>query len=113
MGLMSKTLSGSVALGFKESTFLKLMGRMLGEKYDSLTTELEDGCGELINIIFGQFKKIVSEQGHQFGKTLPTIFIGPALRVRQLTPPPSLIIPFKSDIGEMVLELGYRRIAAK
>ncbi len=108
MGMMSKTVSGSVALGFKESTFLKIMGKMLGEEYTSITPEVEDGCGELLNIIFGQAKKAFSDNGHQFGKTLPTIFIGQSLRVRQLTPTPAFMIPFESELGQMVIEVGYR-----
>jgi CheY-specific phosphatase CheX len=109
MGMMSKTVSGSVALGFKESTFLKIMGKMLGEEYTAITQEVEDGCGELLNIIFGQAKRVFNDNGHLFGKTLPTIFIGQSLRVRQLTPNPAFIIPFESDLGQMVIELGYRR----
>ncbi len=108
MGMLSKKVSGSVALGFKEETFLEIMNRMLGEKYDSITTDVEDGCGELLNIIFGQAKKALNEKGHLFGKTLPTIFSGPALRVRPLTPSPSLVLPFESDLGEMTIELGLR-----
>ncbi len=108
MGMMSKTVSGSVALGFKESTFLKVMSQMLGEDYTSLSLDVEDGCGELLNIIFGQAKKVMNESGHQFGKTLPTIFIGQSLRVRQLTPNPAFVLPFESSLGQMVIEIGYR-----
>ena len=109
MGMMSKTVSGSVALGFKESVFLKIMGKMLGETYTGITSEVEDGCGELLNIIFGQAKRELSEQGHQFGKTLPTIFVGQSLRVRQLTPSPAFVLPFESELGTVYVELGYRR----
>lgn len=109
MGLMSKGVSGSVALGFKESTFLKIMSKMLGEQYTAISSEVEDGCGELLNIIFGQAKKALAEKGHQFGKTLPTIFIGQSLHVRQLTPNPAFILPFESELGQMVIELGYRK----
>ncbi len=108
MGMMSKTVSGSVALGFKEETFLKIMSKMLGEDYTSLSRDVEDGCGELLNIIFGQAKKVLNESGHQFGKTLPSIFIGQSLRVRQLTPNPAFVLPFESSLGQMVIEVGYR-----
>jgi chemotaxis protein CheX len=109
MGMMSKGVSGTVAIGFKEATFLTLMKRMIGEEYTGITTEVEDGCGEIINIIFGQAKSELIKVGHAFGKTLPLIFVGQSLRVRQLTPNPGLVIPFESDVGPMVLELGYRK----
>jgi chemotaxis protein CheX len=112
MGLMSKSLTGAVALGFKEEIFLKIMSKMLGETFDGITTEVEDGCGELLNIIFGQAKKILNEKGHTFGKTLPSIFIGPSLRVRQLTPSPTIILPFESSEGLFHVEIGYRHVAS-
>jgi len=112
IGLMSKTLTGAVALGFKEEVFLKIISKMLGEKYDAITTEVEDGCGELLNIIFGQAKKILNEKGHTFGKTLPSIFVGHSLRVRQLTPSPTIILPFESSEGLFHLEVGYRHVAS-
>lgn len=111
MGMMSKTVSGSVALGFHESTYLKVMSKMLGEEQKEITSEVEDGCGELLNIIFGQAKKTFNENGHLFGKTLPTIFLGDSLKVRQLTPSPSFVVPFDSEYGQMVIEIGYRRTA--
>lgn len=112
MGLMSKTLTGSVALGFKEDVFLKIVSKMLGEKYDAVTTEVEDGCGELLNIIFGQAKKILNDKGHTFGKTLPSIFVGHSLRVRQLTPSPTIILPFESSEGLFHVEIGYRHVTS-
>jgi chemotaxis protein CheX len=108
MGMMSKGVSGTVALGFKEATFLKIMNRMLGEQYTGITTEVEDGCGEILNIIFGQAKSELAAAGYAFGKTLPLIFVGQSLRVRQLTPNPGLVLPFESDLGQMIIELGYR-----
>ena len=110
MGMMSKTISGSIALGFSEKTFLDVLGKMLGEKYTEINKEVEDGCGELLNIIFGQAKGVFAEHGHQFGKTLPSIFLGHSLRVRQLTPNPSLILPFESAFGTVYMELGYRKV---
>lgn len=110
MGMMSKTISGSIALGFTEKAFLEILGRMLGEKYSEINKEVEDGCGELLNIIFGQAKGVFADHGHQFGKTLPSIFLGHALRVRQLTPNPALILPFDSNVGTVYMELGYRKV---
>lgn len=109
MGLMGKFVSGAVALGFPEKVFLGIMTNMLGEKYDTLTEEVEDGCGEILNIIFGQAKKELNQKGFLFGKTLPTIFVGSSLRVRQLAPNPAVILPFETEFGPFYIELGYRK----
>lgn len=108
MGLLGKQGNGAVALGFGEKTFLTILGKMLGETFDGITSDVEDGCAELLNIVFGQAKKVLSERGYQFGKTLPSIFIGDTLRVRQLTPQPAVLLPFKSEAGMLYLEIGLR-----
>jgi chemotaxis protein CheX len=108
MGLMSKSTNGAVALGFGEETFLKIIGKMLGESFDGISTEVEDGCAELLNIVFGQAKKVLNERGYQFGKTLPSTFIGHTLRVRQLTPQPATLLPFETEFGMFYVEIGMR-----
>jgi len=37
---------------------------MFGEKYEKIPEGLQDGAGELMNIIFGYAKKILNEKGY-------------------------------------------------
>jgi chemotaxis protein CheX len=111
MGLMGKTVQGTIAIAFPESVYVRIMENMLGEKFDGISADIEDGAGELLNIIFGQAKKILNEKGYQFGKTLPSVILGPSLKVRQLTPSPGTMITFQSSAGEFYLEFGYRSSA--
>jgi len=111
IGLMNKEINGNIALGFPEEVFLKIMSNMLHENVDGITSEVEDGCGELLNIIFGSAKKVLQEKGHSFGKTLPNIIIGHSLKVRQLTPLPVHVITFELPFGKFYLEVGYKLTA--
>src|ERR1700744_6373713 len=56
IGITSPSFKGSISLCFPEKTFLGIMGKMLGETYTSITKDVEDGAGELTNIIFGAAK---------------------------------------------------------
>lgn len=108
MGMHSRVFTGSVLLGFEEATFLGLMSRMFGETMSELTAEIEDGCGEMLNIVYGQTRKILSESDFSFGKTIPRVVVGVAAS-RLLVPQPSRVLPFNSDLGRLWIEVGYRR----
>jgi chemotaxis protein CheX len=106
IGLVSKTFRGSISICFTEGAFLGVMSRMLGEQYSSITSEIEDGAGELLNIIFGQAKKALNEQGSTIEKAIPTVIRGQAIVVRHLVPAPAIILPFESDVGGIYVEIG-------
>lgn len=105
IGLTSSSFNGSIAICFPKETFLKVMEGMLFEKYEEITPDLEDGAGELLNIIFGHAKRILNGKNYQIDKAIPTIVKGKALEVRHLTPQATLVLPFKSDVGPLHIEV--------
>ena len=108
IGLTSKGFNGSIAICYPKEMFLKLMERMLGESFPDITSDLEDGAGELLNMIFGHAKTILNEQGHAIEKAIPTIVRGDQLEVRHLTQSTTLVIPFTSDIGPIHIEVSIQ-----
>jgi chemotaxis protein CheX len=106
IGLTSNNFTGSVAVCFPKQVFLTIMERMLGERHDSITRELEDGASELLNIIFGQAKRVLNEQGFSIEKAIPTIVRGTDLNVHHLTPNPTIIVPFQTDVGSFYIEIA-------
>ncbi len=106
IGLTSTVFSGSIAVCYPKDTFLKIMGGMLTETFTEITKDLEDGAGELINIIFGQAKIILNEKGYAIEKAIPSIIKGSAIEIRHLTPSPTIIIPFESNVGSFSMEIG-------
>ena len=44
IGVSSKHFAGSISICFPAVTFLSIMNNMLGEKFESLTADLEDGA---------------------------------------------------------------------
>jgi len=105
IGLTSATFNGTVALCFSESLFLIMMEKMLGEKNTSITKELEDGASELLNIIFGQAKKVLNEKGYKIEKAIPTIVRGSNLSVKHLSSNPTLVLPFETEFGIFHMEI--------
>jgi CheY-specific phosphatase CheX len=78
---------------------------MLGETYEELTKDLEDGAAELLNIIFGQAKVGLNEKGYKISKAIPTIIRGESLRMRHSSLQPTMKIPFTSAAGSFVIEI--------
>jgi chemotaxis protein CheX len=106
IGLTSTAFNGSLAICFPQKIFLTMMEKMLGEKYTSITQELEDGASELLNIIFGQAKKILNERGYHIQKAIPTIVRGSDILVRHLTPSATIVLPFETEVGVFHIEIA-------
>lgn len=111
IGITSEGFNGSIYLCFPEKTFLAVMGGMLGEVFESLTEDLEDGAGELTNIIFGYGKRVLNQNGYQLQKALPSVVRGGNLQVRHVSPSPTLVIPFSTESGNFHIEIAIEPIA--
>lgn len=108
ISLRSPGFSGSVALCFPEQTFLGIYGAMLGEKVSQITDAIQDGAGELLNIIFGQAKAILNDQkGYAIDKALPTVVRGQQLQLHHTGKELTVILPFSCEHGDFHMEIGF------
>lgn len=110
IGVASEKFKGSIAICFPEKVFLAAMSNMLGEEITEITKDIEDGAGELLNIIFGFAKKVLNENGHTIEKALPSIVRGNNISIKQTTTNPSIIVPFQSQAGSFFIEIGAEEI---
>ncbi len=106
IGLKSPSFRGSIALCFPEKTFLEMMSAMLGEEFRVISKDLEDGAGELLNIIFGQAKKKLMEKNYRVDQAIPTIVKRLDEKIGQLTPEPTVVIPFQTPRGAFHIQIG-------
>lgn len=105
IGITSPTFTGSIAICFPEKVFLALMSKMLGEEFNEINADLEDGAGELLNMIFGHAKKILNTQGHSIEKALPTIVRASNLSVNHSGSKGSIQLPFEGSSGGFFMEI--------
>lgn len=106
IGLTSKTFTGSVSICFPMQTFLIIMSGMLGETYNEFSSDLEDGAGELLNIIFGYAKRELNAKGYSIEKAIPTVIKGNDIKINTVSKAPSIIVPFNSNAGKFFIEIG-------
>lgn len=107
ISLTSEAFQGSIALCFPAKVFLAIYSNMLGEKHETITKEIEDAAGELLNIIFGQAKVELNQKGgYAIQKAIPTIVRGSGLEVHHLTRNVAVILPFETEAGSFQLEVS-------
>lgn len=105
IGIVSDAFEGSVVISFPEQTFLNVMSGMLGETFTVLNKEILDGAGEITNMIFGQAKIVLNEQGYGIKSALPSVVSGRNHTIMGLTKGPIVVVPFTGSAGEFFVEI--------
>lgn len=106
LGLTSTAFNGTIALCFTEKVFLAIMGRMLGETYTEITKDMEDGAGELLNIIFGGAKRVLNDKNYAIEKAIPTVVRGKDIAVSHTSSSPTVVLPFETPEGPFYIEIA-------
>jgi chemotaxis protein CheX len=105
IGLTSKTFSGTITLCFPNSVFLLLMSRMLGETFTEVTPDLQDGAAEFLNMIYGQAKVVLNQNGHSIDKALPTVIRGRDIQTNHAGKSKVMVLPFETEAGNFYIEI--------
>lgn len=74
--IISASFRGTLYVSFPKDTFLKVVSNMLGRTETQITPDLEAAGVEFMNIIYGNTKRVLSEQGYEFQTGLPSIVRG-------------------------------------
>ena len=104
IGLASDKLKGNMVLSFEEKAILGIVSKMLGEEFTQINSEIADAVGELTNMISGNAKKELAEQGYAFDMAIPVMITGKGLEITQFSKGPVITIPFETDAGKFVVE---------
>lgn len=105
IGLVSDSFSGNVIITFPEKMFLTLMSKILREDFTAINKENADGAGELTNMIFGQAKITLNEQGYGIKTALPSLIIGKSHHFTGTKQELVVVVPFESEIGNFFVEI--------
>lgn len=105
---LSGSLKGAVVIGMPQEVALASVQKLVGTTHDTLDAEVSDALGELANIIAGYAKKYF--QGEDIQIALPTVVFGPQHRVAMPSDVPVVVIPFESELGNFVIEVGIKSV---
>lgn len=98
---------GSLAVTFSEPCILKIVSNMLGEEFDSINHEIKDAVGEITNMISGDARRALGEQGMRLEASIPTVVAGPKHSVDHIANSPTIVIPFETEHGPFTVEVCF------
>jgi chemotaxis protein CheX len=96
-------------LNFPEDVATKAVSSFVGEAYDTISSDVVDGVGELTNIIAGDAKNRLMQKGYSFDIGLPKIVVGRNYVTAQSQSVPCIVISFASSIGPFGLEVSLKK----
>jgi len=97
---------GSMALVFTEACITGVASHLLGENFSQLNDEVKDAVGELTNMICGDARRRLSEDGITLQAGIPKILSGKNHSIVHLAKGPRLAIPFETDQGAFIIEVA-------
>ncbi|MBG0789389.1 MAG: chemotaxis protein CheX [Desulfovibrionaceae bacterium] len=98
---------GTMSITLEKDVILKIVNNMLFEDYSEINDDICDAVGELTNMISGQARARLSEQGKNFEASTPTIFSGRGVEIKHVSKAPVLSIPFTTAEGRFVVEVAF------
>ncbi len=100
-------VNGSIAVTFDEGSILQIVSNMFGEDMQELNSEIADAVGEISNMISGQARKDLEEEGKNFQAAIPSVITGKNHVIRHIANGPRVAIPFKTDDGSFTIEVCF------
>ncbi|RJP75911.1 MAG: chemotaxis protein CheX [Desulfobacteraceae bacterium] len=97
--------NGTIAVTFEEVTILKIVSNMFGEEMKELNNEVADAVGELTNMISGQARRELEENGKVFDAAIPSVVSGKNHQITHYTDGPKIAIPFTTEGGRFTIEV--------
>lgn len=107
---ISGDAEGSLSITFSAECIMGLMSNMFGDQIDEINQEVEDAVGEITNMICGDARRQLSENGgYKLSATIPTVISGTNHTVKHISEGPFLAIPFETDAGPFTVEVCFRK----
>jgi chemotaxis protein CheX len=104
IGMVGDQILGNMIVSFDEPSILAIVKNMLMEEFKEITPDVVDAVGEITNMISGGAKKELGLLGYSFNMATPLMIKGKNVEISQLSRSPVITIPFKTPVGQFVLE---------
>jgi chemotaxis protein CheX len=96
---------GSLAVSFSEKCILGIVSNMLGERFPTITRDIEDAVGELTNMISGDARKRLESEQLLISASIPSVVSGKDHTIEHVLGTSSIVIPFTTVDGSFVVDV--------
>lgn len=104
----NQRFKGMLVLSWSYQTYFKVATSMLMEEFNSYSEEIADVGGEICNMIMGNAKRVLSENGYTIEMAIPSMIEGKDHTIKYPQGTTVVMIPMKSAHGVMYMELCFR-----
>ncbi|BHH83361.1 chemotaxis protein CheX [Desulforhopalus sp. 52FAK] len=106
---LAGTHKGVLAIHFPHPVAMAITGSFLGMEVEEVNEDVEDAVGELANMLGGNVKAILSDNGRDIDLSLPSVVSGENYDFQPTKEVDRVVIPFKCDAGEFSVELELEK----
>ena len=106
---LAGTHKGVLAIHFPKSVAMAITGSFLGMDVEEMNEDVEDAVGELANMLGGNVKAILSDNGRDINLSLPSVISGESYDFQPTRDVDRVVIPFHCDAGEFIVELELEK----
>lgn len=104
IAMNSDRFTGSMAVSMGKPFAMKLYERIVGAPAPDLNDDVKDAVSELTNIIFGNAKRDLNNEGHTLAPAIPSVVSGTNHDIRHSVDGHCFCIPFTSEFGPVLVE---------
>jgi len=106
---LAGTHKGVLAIHLPKKVALAITGSFLGMEVDEINEDVEDAVGEIANMLGGNVKTILSENGRDIDLSLPSTISGRDYDFQPTKEAERTIIPFAAEHGNFLIELQLEK----
>jgi chemotaxis protein CheX len=107
IGITGET-SGSIIISVPEKLACKIASNMLMEEIPSMNKSVEDAIGEIGNIVVGDARRSLIQDGYSLNISVPTVVVGAGHKISRSSSVPCIGIPFTTAFGDFEVNVGLQ-----
>ncbi|MGE4291482.1 MAG: chemotaxis protein CheX [Desulfovibrio sp.] len=96
--------NGSVSITFDKKLAVAIVKNMLGDDVQNILEDVKDAVGEIVNMVSGQARAGLSQQGYSFQGSTPTVIMGDNHTISHVSTGMIMAIPFTAEMGAFTIE---------
>jgi chemotaxis protein CheX len=106
---LAGTHKGVLAIHIPDHVALAITSSFLGMDVDEINDDVRDAVGEPANMLGGNVKTILSQNGRDIELSLPSTIAGHEYGFKAATDVDLVILPFKTESGSFMVELQLEK----
>ncbi len=106
---LAGTHKGVLAIHMPKPVAMAITASFLGMDVDEINEDVKDAVGELANMLGGNVKSILSDNGRDIDLSLPSTITGQQYDFEPTKEAERIIIPFRCDAGDFTVELQLEK----